>query len=207
MNSRRKPAARAKTAGSRKPQHFPADRVLSGLDAPGLRALGPELEQYHFIGCELGEADLSRLRFEDCLFERCNLSSARLAGSSLQNVAFADCKLLGLSFAACHDMLFAVHFDRCQLRYASFAGKRLAGTRFANCTLPEADFTNADLSQAVFADCDLTRAVFHDTRLEGADLSTATGYRLDPEANFLRGARFSLAGLPGLLDKYGLVVE
>ena len=201
MKPRRKPAV------LRKPDYFPADQVLTGLDAARLRALGPDFEQFRFIGCELAEADLGGLRFEDCVFERCNLTAAKLSGTALQNVAFADCKLLGVPFAACQDMLFGVHFDDCQLRYASFGGKKLAGTRFSHCSLAEADFTNADLTGAQFSTCDLTGTVFHDTQLAGADFTTATGFSLDPEANTLRGARFALAGLPGLLDKYGLVIE
>jgi len=201
MKPRRKPAA------LRKPDYFPADQVLTGLDAPRLLALGREFEQFHFVGCDLSEANLSGLRFEDCLFERCNLTNARLGGAALQNVAFADCKLLGLNFGACQDMLFGVHFDLCLLRYASFAGKKLAGMRFGQCNLAEVDFTNADLSGAAFAGCDLTQAIFHDTQLVGTDFTTATGLSLDPEANNLSGARFALAGLPGLLDKYGLVIE
>jgi uncharacterized protein YjbI with pentapeptide repeats len=201
MKPRRKPSA------LRKPDYFPAENVLTGLNAPRLLALGPDFEQFRLINCELAEASLAGLRFEDCLFERCNLTTTKLSGTALQNVAFADCKLLGVAFSACQDMLFGVHFDDCQLRYASFGGKKLAGTRFERCQLPETDFTNADLTGAVFAGCDLTGTVFHDTRLAGVDFSTATGYSLDPEANVLTGARFALAGLPGLLDKYGLVVE
>jgi len=201
MKPRRKPAA------LRPPDYFPAENVLTGLDAPRLLALGREFEQYHFVGCDLSEANLAGLRFEDCRFERCNLATAKLGGAALQNVAFIDCKLLGVAFGACQDMLFGVHFDHCQLRYASFGGKKLVGTRFAHCSLAETDFTNADLSGAAFANCDLTGIVFHDTRLVGTDFTTATGFSLDPEANVLTGARFALAGLPGLLDKYGLVVE
>lgn len=201
MKSRRKPAA------LRKPDYFPVENVLTGYDAPRLRALGGEFEQYRFVNCDFSGANLGGLRLEACLFERCNLTTARLGGTALQNVAFADCKLLGVAFGACQDMLFGVHFDQCQLRYASFGGKRLAGTRFGQCSLAETDFTNADLSNAVFQDCDLARTVFHDTLLAGADFTTATGFSLDPEANTLTDARFALAGLPGLLGKYGIVVE
>ena len=188
----------------RKPDHF--EQTLTGLDTRQLLALGHDFEQYHFIGCSLGEANLGGLRFEDCLFERCDLGNARLGGAALQNVAFADCRLLGVGFGACQDMLFGVHFDHCQLRYATFGGKKLVGTRFVHCQLPGADFTNADLSQVQFQHCDLAGAIFHDTRLVEADFTTATGYSLDPEANVLTGARFALDGLPGLLDKYGIVV-
>jgi len=201
MKPRRKPAA------LRKPDYFPAANVLTGLQAPQLLALGHDFEQFRFVNCELSDASLAGLRFEDCLFERCNLTTAKLTGTALQNVAFADCKLLGVAFSACQDMLFGVHFDDCQLRYASFGGKKLAGLRFNHCSLAEADFTNADLTGAVFANCDLAGTIFHATQLANADFTTATGFSLDPEANSLHGAHFALAGLPGLLDKYGLVIE
>lgn len=201
MPPRRRPVAQ------RKPESFPAAQVLTGYDASQLLALGRELDQHHFIACELGGADLSGLRFEDCLFERCNLASARLRGTALRNVAFADCKLVGVVFSECDEMLFEVHFDDCQLRYASFVGRRMGGTRFAQCNLAEADFSDADLCDVVFADCELTKAVFHHTRLTGADFTTARGFSLDPESNTLRGARFGLAGLPGLVAKYGVVIE
>lgn len=201
MKPRRKPVA------LRKPDYFPAEQVLTGLTAPRLLALGREFEQFRFVNCELSEANLAGLRLEDCLFERCNLTTAKLTGTALQNVAFVDCKLLGVAFSTCQDMLFGVHFDDCQLRYASFGGKKLAGTRFSHCSLAEADFTNADLTGAAFTHCDLTGTIFHNTQLANTDFTTATGFILDPEANNLRGARFALAGLLGLLDKYGLSVE
>lgn len=201
MKSRRTPAA------PQKPDVFPEGQVLSGCDATHLLSLGRKLEQYRFIGCELSGADLSGVCFEDCLFERCNLASVRLRGAALRNVAFNDCKLLGVAFSECEGLFFSAHFDECQLRYASFVGAQLAGTRFAHCDLTEADFTDADLRKVTFAECELSRAVFHHTRLLGADFTTATGFALDPETNPLKGARFSVAGLRGLLGKYGLVVE
>ena len=200
MKPRRKPATFSK------PDQFPAENVVEGWDARHL-AGHAEFDAYHFIGCDFGGADLSRLRFADCRFERCNLAAATLAGTALQNVAFAECKLLGLQFTACRDMLFGVHFDQCQLRYASFAGRAMPGTRFVGCQLEEADFADADLREAVFAGCALAGAVFQNTGLAGADFTSATGFVIDPETNPLLGARFTLAGLLGVVAKYGLVVE
>ncbi|WP_310394692.1 pentapeptide repeat-containing protein [Hymenobacter sp.] len=200
MKPRRKPAA------ARKPDHFPAENVAEGWDARHL-AGHHEFEEFRFVNCDFGGANLSNRRFADCLFERCNLSSAQLAGTALQNVAFAECKLLGLQFTACRDLLFGVHFDQCQLRYASFAGRNMPGTRFVGCGLDDADFMGADLTAAVFENCSLAGAVFQQTRLVAADFTTATGFVIDPETNPLQRARFTLAGLPGVVAKYGLLVE
>ena len=200
MKPRRKPAA------LRKPTHFPAENVVEHWQARHL-ADHTEFDEYHFVSCDFSGADFSGIRFSECLFERCNLSAVRLAGTALQNVAFNECKLMGLQFTACRDMLFGVHFDQCQLRYASFAGRTMPGTRLMGCNLDEADFADADFSGAVFSDCSLAGAVFQNTRLTGADFSTATGFTIDPETNPLLGARFTVHGLLGVVAKYGLVIE
>ena len=201
MPPRRKPAA-----APRKPSYFPDENIAERWDARHL--LGhTEFDEFRFVNCDFGGADLRKLRFTDCLFEHCNLSTAQLAGTALQNVAFADCKLLGLQFTACRDMLFGVHFDQCQLRYASFAGRAMPNTRFVGCQLDEADLADADLSGAVFDDCQLAGAVFQNTKLLGADFRTATGFIIDPEGNTITGAHFTLAGLLGVVARYQLVVE
>ena len=71
----------------------------------------------------------------------------------------------------------------------------------------EVDFSETDLVGSVFKNCDLSGTIFENTHLEKADLRTAYNYHIDPESNKLKKAKFSLQGLPGLLDKYGLEIE
>ncbi|GAA3938829.1 pentapeptide repeat-containing protein [Hymenobacter algoricola] len=201
MKPRRKPSL------SRKPDSFPAENVFERWDAARLLRHGREFEQCHFIGADFSGASLGNLLFVDCLFERCNLASATLAGTGLQNVAFDACKLSGLQFAACRDLLFGVYFEQCQMPYTSFYGRKMPHTRFHGCTLTDADFGGADLTEAVFFDCNLTGALFERTQLSGADLTTATGFSINPETNVLRKARFALSGLPGLLSQHELIIE
>jgi uncharacterized protein YjbI with pentapeptide repeats len=198
---------RRKTSLPRKPDHFPAENVFERWDAAQLLRHGREFEQCRFISADFAGANLGNLVFIDCLFERCNMSSATLGGTSLQNVAFDACKLSGVQFTACRDMLFGVHFDQCQMPYTSFYGRKMPQTRFQGCALTDADFGSADLTEAVFQDCSLVGAMFERTLLNGADFTTATGFAIDPETNPLRKARFTLAGLPGLVGKYGVVIE
>lgn len=189
----------------RKPDYFPPENVLHRT-LPAELARQREFEEHHFVGFDWSQVDLSGWRFSECLFENCNLAGATITNTALQNVAFAGCKLLGLPFQRCRELLFAVHFDQCQLDYASFAGRTLPHTRFVGCSLQEADFTQADLTGAVFQDCLLRRAVFQQTTLVEADFSTAQEVELNPTANNLKHARFSLHSLPGLLTQYGLVI-
>ncbi|WP_019948723.1 pentapeptide repeat-containing protein [Hymenobacter aerophilus] len=202
----RRPSPRKPAKALARPDYFPPENVLTRALPPALVGQR-EFEQFHFIGFDLSQADLAGRRFTDCRFENCNLAGASLANTGLQNVAFDGCKLLGLQFTACRDLLFGVHFDRCQLDYAVFGGKLLANTRFEGCSLREADFADTDLTNAIFADCDLAGTSFENTTLTGADLRTARHLQLDPALNEVKGARFALESLPGLLTKFGLVVE
>ena len=199
-------AARKTPKPVAKPTYFPTENVLERALPPAL--VGQlEFENYHFRNFDLTQANLTGRVFRECLFENCNLAGATIQNAALQNVAFDGCKLLGLQFYSCRDMLFDVHFDKCQLDYASFTGRRMPNTRFVSCSLQEVDFRQADLTAAVFEDCNLLRALFADTRLVGADFTTAQGVELDPELNELQQARFTKESLPGLLAKYNLVIE
>lgn len=189
-----------------KPAFFPAENVLDRA-LPATMVGQQEFEQYRFSNFDFTRADISGRRFTECLFENCNFAGTSLSHVALQNVAFEGCKLLGLQFHACRDMLFGVHFNQCQLDYASFQGKVMPNTRFVNCSLREADFTQADLTNAVFQECGLLDAVFNATKLNGADFITAHDVVLDPEVNQLRQARFAAHSLPGLLTKYELVIS
>lgn len=70
----------------------------------------------------------------------------------------------------------------------------------------EVDFSQADLSGASFLGSELSGAVFDQTNLEKADFREAENYRIDPESNRIKIARFDLEGLPGLLGKYGIKI-
>ena len=164
-------------------------------------------ENCYFNNCNLSNADLSGIHFSECAFAGCNLSLAKLGGTKFNDIKFKDCKLLGLRFDHCDDFLFSVRFDDCILKLSSFYKRKLKKTVFRNTNLQEADFTEADVSGSVFDNCDLLRATFVNAVLEKADFRTAYNYAIDPEVNRMKKARFSIAGVAGLLGKYDIVIE
>jgi uncharacterized protein YjbI with pentapeptide repeats len=166
-----------------------------------------EYENCSFITCNFSNADFSKFSFTDCEFIDCNLSNVKLIQTALRSVKFKGCKLTGLHFDNCHEFLFAVSFDNCMLQLSSFYNRKLTKTNFANCILHEVDFTSADLTQAVFTHCDLSGAFFDNTILEKADLRTAYNYDINPAHNRLKKARFSTAGISGLLHQYDIEIE
>lgn len=83
----------------------------------------------------------------------------------------------------------------------------MIGTVFKNCNLTEVDFTESILSESVFSGCDFTNARFDNTTLSKADFRGAFNFSIDPEKNHLKKAKFSLATVQGLLNKYGVIIE
>jgi len=73
--------------------------------------------------------------------------------------------------------------------------------------MKQVDFGDVDLSMSQFDNCDLEEAVFNRSIIEKADFRTARNYRIDPEQNKVKQAKFSALGLAGLLDKYNLIIE
>jgi uncharacterized protein YjbI with pentapeptide repeats len=129
-----------------------------------------------------------------------------MKNTTLNDVRFTECKLVGVQFEECNPFLFSVDFENCVLKLAVFYKIKLKKTRYKNCNLQETDFTEADLTAAEFDNCDLMRAIFHKTNLEKADFSSSVHYSIDPEANRITKARFSRMGIAGLLDKYRIEI-
>jgi uncharacterized protein YjbI with pentapeptide repeats len=184
---------------------FYSDQTFQNLSASDFQ-IG-EYDSCTFVGCTLSNLNLHGSSFESCTFKNCDLSNSKVSGVSFRQVKFESCKLLGVHFNAANPFLLEFHFQSCQLDYCNFFNLQLKKSIFKNCRLHEVDFTQAELGGADFQGSDLAGAVFDRTNLEKADLRDAVNYRIDPEINKVKGARFDLEGLPGLLGKWGITIS
>lgn len=166
-----------------------------------------EYENCKFISCNFSNADLSNIVFSECTFDGCNLSMTLLNKSSLKDVEFLNSKILGIKFNSCKDFMFEVYFENSNLKLSSFYFMKLIKTKFKNCEINEVDFSGTDLTNSIFEKCDLKRSIFNNTILEKADFRTSFNYCIDPEINKIKKAKFSLSGLPGLLEKYNIEIS
>ncbi|HTJ11316.1 MAG TPA: pentapeptide repeat-containing protein [Dinghuibacter sp.] len=163
-----------------------------------------EYEDCRFNHCDFSGASLAGSRFINCRFTDCNLSLAGLANTSLQEVHFKGCKMLGLRFDTCSAFGMSLSFTDCVLDNSSFYKIKNHFFYAGQSRLREVDFTDADLTGAIFDDCDLRDAHFENTLLEKADLRTATHYTIDPTRNRVKKARFSWPGVAGLLTAFDI---
>lgn len=164
-------------------------------------------ENCHFKSCNFERADFSNYKFIDCVFDNCNLSLITQDNVALQDCTFKQCKILGFLFSKANTFNLSFSFDTCILDHSSFHGLKIKKTSFKNCSLKEVDFENADCSQSIFDNSNMERALFYQTNIGQADLRTAYNYVLDPEFNNIKGAKFSLDGIPGLLHKYKIKIS
>jgi uncharacterized protein YjbI with pentapeptide repeats len=180
------------------------DQTFENIDYSEKKLPKTEFDNCVFINCDFSKSDLSCIDFMDCRFDGCRLSLAVLDNTRIKNINFRHCKLMGVDFSKCDNFLFAASFENCQMDYCSFFRKKMKNTSFVGCSLKEVDFTETDLTMAVFDNCDLIGAVFMGTMLEKTDFRTATNYAFDPELNRIKKAKFSEAGVSGLLTKYNI---
>ncbi|HVS94543.1 MAG TPA: pentapeptide repeat-containing protein [Mucilaginibacter sp.] len=182
------------------------DRTFTKITAADPVLASRQFEYCKFISCDLSGADFSNILFIDCVFEDCNLSLANLSNAGLQNIRFKNCKFSGVNFGRSLDFLMEMHFDGCNLDNAIFYKKKNKKAIFKDCSMIETDLTEADLSDCKFDNCNMHRATFDQTILKSADLSSSYNFIIDPDNNMIKGAKFSVHGLPGLLVKYGIEV-
>jgi len=183
------------------------DKVFEKISFTAQEIRNREFLRCRFKNCDFSGSNFSYNHFSDCEFEACNISLLKLVGTSLCNVIFRDCKLLGVNFSESEDFLFTVQFEGGVLDFATFANKKMPKTRFVNVSLKNVDFTRANLQGALFSNTNLEGAMFTKTVLKEANFLTAFNYTIDPESNPMAKARFSLYGVAGLLGKYGISIE
>lgn len=182
------------------------DKTFTELNYAKTTERNTEFNNCVFKKCDFSDSEFALCKFIDCVFEDCNLSMMKLDRSTLNNVVFIKCKVLGVNFSPSEDFLFTVRFESCMLDYSSFMAKKMPKTNFIKSSLKEVTFTEAILTGSAFDECDLNGAIFNRTDLTAVNFATASNFILDPELNNLKRAIFSASGLEGLLLKYGIKV-
>ncbi len=188
-------------------QAYIQDKSFEKIDFKGKPFHKGEYENCTFHYCDFSSVNLSECKFMGCEFIGCNLSLAKLVKTSFQDIKFKDCKMLGLHFDTCSEFGLSFSFENCTLDHSSFYKIKIKKTLFINSQCVEVDFTASDLSDSVFENCDLREATFSDTLLEKVDFRTAVNYSIDPASNKIKKAKFSLSGLPGLLEMHAIEIS
>lgn len=145
----------------------------------------PKLDDVRFEGCDLANAEWTKLIAHRVEFVGCRMDGFTLPEAHCQDIRFVECSLY---FARLRFSTFkSAHFERCNLSSADFQASELPGARFLRSSLNDAHF-----SQAKLAGADLRTTTIERIRIGVSEL---TGVIVDPfQASYL-------ASLMGLVIK------
>jgi fluoroquinolone resistance protein len=177
---------------------------LKGLKSSGKLLASKEYESCTFKDCDFSEVKFANCRFIDCTFTACNLSLVDVAGSSFRDVAFHECKAIGINWtkASWPKLMLSspLKFHKCIINDSSFFGLNLEEIVMEECKAHDVDLREGNFSRANFSFTDFTNSLFGKTNLSGADMTEASNYNIDLHENNIRGARFSRHEAIRLLD-------
>lgn len=191
----------------RQESYYYKDQVFDKTSFPQTGTLDTQFENCTFKNCDFTTVDFFGCDFLKCIFVQCNLSMVKFGHIGFDQVHFDSCKMIGVDFSHTKDFLFSINFSGCILDYAAFMKKKNRKAKFVNCSLKGTDFSEVDFTSAIFDKCDLSTAVFMRSNLSSVNFVSSYNFTIDPEKNTLRKAKFSVDGLPGLLENYGIIVE
>lgn len=164
-------------------------------------------ESCSFENCSFTQVNFIELTFEECDFINCDFTGAFLNETPLRDVTFTGCKMIGLNFENVSPFRLKIQFEDTMLDYASFHKLKLAGLKMVNCSLKGCDFSATQLKKSVFTNSILTDAQFNNTNLLDADFRSSKNYSINPSLNQVKGARFTVDGLMGLLEDFKIRVD
>lgn len=156
----------------------------SSLLLQGSELSGANLFEVDFSSTDLRNSDLRSANLEKATLVRASLAGAQadganfarvegyrtsLAGISAQGASFAGAELQRADFSGAN--LTGADFEKAELGRANFAEAVLTGTRFSLANLARADLTGALFKGPI----DFRNAFLYLTRVEGLDLTQATG--------------------------------
>lgn len=183
------------------------NQTFKGIDYSKSALHKAEYDSCKFIDCNFEDTYISNISFLDCEFNECNLSMAKAKQTTLKDVSFINCKMIGFPFNTCNDFLMSLNFKGCNLNFATFDALNLKNTIFNNCNLNEVDFTKTDLTESAFINCNLNKTIFENSVLDKVDFTSSHSFTINPEINSLKFAKFSINNVIGLLNKYNIEIE
>ncbi|WP_093004399.1 pentapeptide repeat-containing protein [Rhizobium sp. NFR07] len=146
---------------------------LSGADLSMTDLSRTNLKKANFNKTMLVRASLAGADAEGADFERAEGYRSNLSGISASGANFVSSEMQRANFS--EGELNNVDFTKAELGRALFFKAKLGNVRFAMANLSRASFHTAEISGPI----DFTSAFLFLTRIEGVDLSSATGLTQD----------------------------
>lgn len=137
---------------------------LSSTDLRSSTLTGANLEKARLVRASLAGASA-----DQAVFDRVEGYRTNFSGTSANSASFQSAELQRADFTDA--VLTGADFQKAELGRAKFKGAQLGNNRFAFANIARANFSQAKIGGPL----DFTGAYLYLTRIEGTDLSAATG--------------------------------
>lgn len=166
-----------------------------------------KFDECSFNKVELTNSDISHSSFVDLIFKNSDLSNTNLEFSSFHRIRFEECRLIGVDFS--NSSLNDITFVNCKLDYSNFSSSRLKNVEFVSCELIKSSFIASKLDKDIvfFDTCNLEEAEFLDTSLNSIDLSTSNINGLGFMNKDIKGCIVSMEEAIYLSECLGIVIK
>jgi fluoroquinolone resistance protein len=182
-------------------------KTITGVHTGAVSLYDATYTDCTFSGCSFTRTDLTNTTFTDCSFTNCEFILCKIDGTTIDSVHFKSCRLTGINFTEASEYGFSPDFTDSLLDNCVFYDNSLTRDFFINTTLRNTDFTNCRLKNVDFSGTRFQTCAILGCNLEGSDFRSASGYAIDPSANKLKGARFSLPEAASFLKYIGVNVS
>lgn len=166
---------------------------------------GVEFLNCNFNGMNLSSKKFKRCKFVECKFVNCNFSNCSFEFSSMRDISFVDCKMVGINWTR----LIGINdlsFENCLLDYNVFNGLTLHSLNISNSSLKNADLSGGNFAKSKIINTNLESTTFNKSSLEGCDLSGSQKYYIDLKSTKLMNATFSFPEALSLLQVQGIKI-
>ena len=100
--------------------NFWTDQKFTKRDYTKQKLPKGDYENCRFVDCLFSKGYLDNQNFVECTFEGCDLTNTNIANTTFNDVTFKDCKMVGVQFETCSQLLLSLRFSGCNLSVASF---------------------------------------------------------------------------------------
>lgn len=191
---------------------FMADNYHEKKEFTDIKLENTEIYDYTFDSCVFKNCSFNKVQFTNasfssCEFYNCELVLCKQDGTTFDDVFFKSCRLTGINFTDCAEFGFNPNFSDCLLDSCVFYDNTLSRCRITESTLRNTDFSNCRLKETDFSQTRFQNCSFLGCIMDKADFRSASGYSIDPSANKVKGALFSLPEAASFLKYLGVTVE
>lgn len=183
------------------------DRIFTDVSQEDQVFRQQEFSRCTFERCRFARSVFEECRFDACTFKECDLSVLKAPNSAFLGVRFEACKMIGIDWTLVNSRFFRIDLDKCMLNHSTFARMDMARASLTGCVAHDCDFLETNLARAVCRGTDFAKSRFAGTNLSEADFRGAVRYAIDPTANRVKQAKFSLPEATSLLAGFGIVIQ